>query len=211
VGRNLAFAALTVSYPLAIWLLSDRVEPRWLALSLVLLGALRLAASGQKKLVALALGAFALAAVTGVFNVGWPLRWYPVFVNGTLFVLFGVTLKKGPSMVERLARLREPDLPAHAVEYTRKVTMAWCGFFIVNGSIAAATCLWGSDRQWALYNGALAYGFMGLFAGIEYLVRLRVRGAGVKPSSEAGVASQGAQRTDSQRLNDQKHGEGMAK
>lgn len=175
MGRNLAFAALTISYPLAIWLLSDRVEPRWLALGLVLLGALRLAATGQKKWVGLALGAFALAAVTGVFNVGWPLRWYPVFVNATLLVLFGVTLQKGPSMVERLARLREPDLPAHAVEYTRKVTMAWCGFFIVNGSIAAATCLWGTDQQWALYNGGLAYGFMGLFGGVEYLIRLRVR------------------------------------
>lgn len=175
MGRNLAFAALTVSYPLAIWLLGDRVEPRWLALSLVLLGALRLAASGQKKWLVLALGAFALAAVTGIFNVGWPLRWYPVFVNGALLALFGVTLKQGPSMVERLARLREPELPPHAVAYTRKVTVAWCGFFVVNGSIAAVTALWGTDQQWALYNGAIAYGLMGVFGGAEYLVRLRVK------------------------------------
>ncbi len=173
--RNVAFAALTLSYPLAIWLLGDRVQPRWLALSLVLLGALRLAAAGQKKWIGLALGAFALAAITGFFNVGWPLRWYPVFVNGSLLVLFGVTLFKPPSMVERLARLREPDLPPRAVEYTRKVTMAWCGFFIVNGSIAAATSLWGTDAQWALYNGGIAYGLMGVFAGVEYLIRLKVR------------------------------------
>ncbi len=175
MGRNLAFAALTLCYPLAIWLLGDRVEPRWLALSLVLLGALRLAATGQRLWVGLALGAFALAAVTGVLNVGWPLRWYPVFVNGSMLVLFGVTLLRPPSMAERLARLKEPDLPPHAVEYTRKVTMAWCGFFLVNGSIAAATSLWGTDAQWALYNGGIAYGLMGVFAGAEYLVRLRVK------------------------------------
>jgi len=175
VFRNVAFAALTVSYPLVIWLLGDRVEPRWLALSLVLLGALRLAASGQRLWIGLALVAFALAALTGALNVGWPLRWYPVLVNGSLLVLFGVTLKKGPPMAERLARLREPDLPPHAVIYVRKVTVAWCVFFVVNGSIAAATTLWGSERQWALYNGLIAYVLMGVFAGAEYLVRLRVK------------------------------------
>ena len=190
--RNVLFAALTLSYPLAIWLLGDRVEPRWLALSLILLGALRLAAAGQKKWIGLALGAFALAAITGVFNVGWPLRWYPVFVNGSLLVLFGVTLFKPPSMVERLARLREPDLPPRAVEYTRKVTMAWCGFFIVNGSIAAATSLWGTDAQWALYNGGIAYGLMGVFAGVEYLIRLKVKKAHLLPPSPRGPKPPGA-------------------
>lgn len=175
VVRNVVFGALTLSYPLAIWLLSDRVEPRWLALGLVLIGALRLAASGQRLWIGLGLGALALAAITGVLNVGWPLRWYPVFVNGSLLVLFGVTLRKGPPMAERLARLREPELPPHAVVYTRKVTIAWCGFFFVNGSIAAATTLFGSDQLWALYNGGIAYGLMGVFAGTEYLVRLRVK------------------------------------
>lgn len=175
MAKNLVFTALTLCYPLAIWLLGDRVEPRWLALSLVLLGALRLAATRQRLWVGLALVAFALAALTGVLNVGWPLKWYPVFVNASLLVLFAVTLKHPPSMAERLARLRDPALPPHAVEYTRKVTMAWCGFFIVNGSIAALTASVGSDRQWAVYNGGLAYVLMGVFAGVEYLVRLRVK------------------------------------
>lgn len=185
MARNFAFAALTLSYPLAIWLLGDRVEPRWLALSLVLLGALRLAASGQRLWIGLALGAFGLAAITGVLNVGWPLRWYPVFINGSLLVLFGVTLLRPPSMAERLARLREPDLPVHAVEYTRKVTLAWCGFFLVNGSIAAATSVWGTDGQWALYNGGIAYAAMGVFAGVEYLIRLKVKKSHEPPRSQA--------------------------
>lgn len=173
--RTVAFAALTLCYPLAIWLLGGHLEPRWLALSLVLLGALRLAAARQRAWVGLALVAFALAAVTGALNVAWPLRWYPVFVNASLLALFGVTLRRPPSMAERLARLKEPDLPPHAVAYTRKVTWAWCGFFLVNGAVAAAVTVLGDDRQWALYNGGLAYLLMGLFAGAEYLVRLRVR------------------------------------
>jgi uncharacterized membrane protein len=173
--RNLAFVALTLCYPLVIWRLGDRVEPRWLALSLVLLGALRLAASGQRLWIVLGLGALALALLTGVLNVGWPLKWYPVFVNASLLVLFGVTLQRPPSMAERLARLKEPHLGPLAVAYTRKVTIAWCGFFIVNGALAALTAQWGTDAQWALYNGALAYGLMGGVAGTEYLVRLRVK------------------------------------
>ncbi len=173
--RNVVFAILTLSYPLAIWLLGDRVQPRWLALSLVLLGALRLAAAKQRGYLVLVLGAFALAAVPGIFPASWPLHWYPVFVNVSLLVLFGVTLRSGMPMVERLARLREKELPSHAIAYTRKVTVAWCVFFAVNGVIAAATCLWASDKVWALYNGAIAYVLMGVFGGIEFLIRLRVK------------------------------------
>ena len=173
--RNVVFAILTLSYPLAIWLLGDRVQPKWLALSLVLLGALRLAATKQRGYILLALGAFALAAVTGFFNAAWPLHWYPVFVNASLLVLFGVTLRSGMPMVERLARLREKDLPPHAVAYTRKVTVAWCVFFVVNGLVAAGTCLWASEKVWALYNGAIAYVLMGVFGGIELLVRRSVK------------------------------------
>jgi uncharacterized membrane protein len=134
------------------------------------------------------LGAFALAAVTGIFNASWPLHWYPVFVNVSLLVLFGVTLRSGMPMVERLARLREKDLPPHAVAYTRKVTAAWCVFFAVNGLIAAATCLWASDKVWALYNGAIAYVLMGVFGGIEFLIRRSVKkkNESVPPFSPAG-------------------------
>ena len=59
--------------------------------------------------------------------------------------------------------------------YTRKVTQVWCGFFVLNGGLALGTALWASDATWALYNGLIAYGLMGvLFAG-EWVVRRRVR------------------------------------
>ena len=171
MARNIIFALLTVSYPLAIWLLGDRVSPRWLALSLVLLGALRLAATRQRLWIGLGLGALALAALTGALNVGWPLKWYPVFVNTSMLVLFGVTLFRPPSMVERLARLKDPNLPPHAIAYTRKVTLAWCGFFLVNGTIAALTATVGTEQQWGLYNGLVSYILMGVFGGTEFLIR----------------------------------------
>ncbi len=115
-----------------------------------------------------------VAGVTLVTGSVTGLKSYPVVVNLFMLALFAFSLRYPPCMIERLARWREPDLPAEAVPYTRKVTMVWCGFFAINGAIATAT-LFASDRVWALYNGLLAYLLMGmLFAG-EYLVRRRVR------------------------------------
>ena len=93
-----------------------------------------------------------------------------------MFGLFAMSLWRGPSVVERLARLREPDFPPAAVVYTRRVTQVWCGFFVVNGLIAVATALWASTAVWTLYNGLLSYVAMGVLMGAEWLVRRRVRG-----------------------------------
>jgi len=61
------------------------------------------------------------------------------------------------------------------VAYTRRVTQVWCGFFVLNGSVALVTALWASDATWALYNGLISYCLMGcLFAG-EWLVRRKVK------------------------------------
>jgi uncharacterized membrane protein len=73
--------------------------------------------------------------------------------------------------------LSEPDLPPFAVIYTRRVTGVWCGFFVLNGSLALATALWASNQVWALYNGLLAYVMMGALFGGEWLVRRRVKAA----------------------------------
>ena len=94
-----------------------------------------------------------------------------------LLAVFAISLRYPPSAIERLARLQEPDLPESGVRYTRRVTQVWCGFFIVNGSIALATVLWASDAAWALYNGLIAYLLMGLLFAAEWLVRRRVRAA----------------------------------
>jgi len=102
---------------------------------------------------------------------------YPASISGSMLILFGVTLLKPPTMVERFARLREPDLSPAAVRYTRRVTEAWCLFFVCNGSIAVYTALAASREAWALYNGFIAYILMGtLFAG-ERAVRRRMMSA----------------------------------
>ncbi|SDI76872.1 Uncharacterized membrane protein [Ferrimonas sediminum] len=99
------------------------------------------------------------------------LLWYPVLVNGLMLLAFGWSLRRSPSMIEQFARLRHPNLPAQAVPYLRRVTVAWCVFFVVNGSIATATVIYGDMECWTLYNGLISYGLMGLMVVAELLIR----------------------------------------
>ena len=55
------------------------------------------------------------------------LKLYPVGMSLGALLIFALTLYKPPSMIERFARLVEPDLPESGVQWTRKVTMVWLG------------------------------------------------------------------------------------
>ena len=167
---------VSVAYPVVVYLALGHVSPRWIALLLVVLALARAWVTRESFwLVAAALAG--VLAVAGALGDQWgPLKLYPALVNLVMFGLFATSLWRGPSVVERLARLREPNFPPAAVAYTRRVTQVWCGFFVVNGLIAAVTALWASAAVWALYNGLLSYAAMGLLMGGEMLVRRRVRG-----------------------------------
>lgn len=103
------------------------------------------------------------------------LRWYPSLICALLLAAFGLSLKFGPPMIERIARVTEPDLPPVAVRYTRRVTWVWVAFFAVNGTASGLLAAWGPLSWWTFYNGILAYSVMGvLFIG-EWIFRQRLR------------------------------------
>ena len=102
------------------------------------------------------------------------LRLYPSLVNLGLLIAFGATLVRGPSMIEKFARLGNPDLPPGAVRHTRRVTQVWCGFFVLNGVFSAYTALYWSRANWSLYNGAIAYGLIGVLLVAEVIWRYLV-------------------------------------
>jgi len=165
-------AILTLGYPALIYWGSQY----WSTSVVALLAAPLLLASSCRGLGGwwLAGGIGGLVLLTIGFDHPLPLKLYPVLVNCGLLALFAASLRCPPSMAERFARLRQPDLPPAAVAYTRRVTEAWCAFFVGNGSIALSTAVWGSDRVWFWYNGVCAYVMIGaMFAG-EWLVRRRV-------------------------------------
>jgi uncharacterized membrane protein len=167
---------ITLLYPLLVWLGHGEVEPRMLAGVLVLAALMRIHALGKGKMALLWLaGALALATAAMWGNAWMPLKLYPVLVNAVMLGVFGYSLLVPPSLIERFARMQDPDLPSYAVLYTRRVTQAWCLFFFINGAIALATALWASPVIWSLYNGVIAYVLMGCLFGGEYLIRLRVK------------------------------------
>jgi uncharacterized membrane protein len=173
--RNLLWVLLTAAYPLLVYFGLTRAEPRVIALLLCALALARWLGSRSHQALAVALTGLGLAAIATWTNAALPLKLYPVAVNGALLAFFALSLWQGPPVVERLARLQEPELDARAIAYTRRVTQVWCAFFLLNGSVALATALWASDATWALYNGLIAYGLMGALMGVEWLVRQRVR------------------------------------
>lgn len=167
---------ITLMYPLAIWFGHGQVEPRWLAGVLLLAAATRLPTLAISRVARWSvLGVLLLVAAAVWANALLPLKLYPVLVNLGMLAAFGYSLIAPPSMVERLARLREPDLPEVAVGYTRRVTQVWCVFFVINGGLALATALWASAAIWSLYTGVISYLLMGLLFGIELLLRRRFK------------------------------------
>ena len=177
IGLGLLLAGLL--YPFAVYFGMAHFAPWQFAL---LLGGLWLARAmtgeprpGSRWMALLAIGFCALLAL---FNSPHLLRWYPVLISTFMLGIFSLSLKFGPPMIERLARLREPVLPPVAIKYTRQVTHVWCLFFLFNGLTAAALTLWAPLSWWTLYNGLIAYGLMGLLFAVEWLVRQRVRGQG---------------------------------
>lgn len=106
---------------------------------------------------------------------------YPVFMNAFMLVIFAATLIRPPSLIERLARLKHHTLPPEGVAYTRRVTQLWCGFFVINGLVAAWTVFAASREVWVLYNGLISYLLMGLLFVGEWLYRRRRFGAEATP------------------------------
>ncbi|HEY8049230.1 MAG TPA: hypothetical protein VIE63_08660 [Ramlibacter sp.] len=56
-----------------------------------------------------------------------------------LGIFFGRTLAPGKMpMIERIARVSEPDLNPALALYTRRLTIVWCGYFCAGALLAAA-------------------------------------------------------------------------
>ena len=102
------------------------------------------------------------------------LRVYPSLVNLGLLIAFGATLVRGPTMIEKFARIRTPDLSPPAVLHTRRVTQIWCVFFALNGAFSAYTAFYWTRDAWSLYNGAIAYGLIGVLLAGEIVWRYLV-------------------------------------
>jgi len=187
-GQNLPSALLrlfsllaVLCYPFAIWFGLTHWRPETIALAMAAVFLLRLLTFGHRVPAleglakALALFGILLCLAGGLLKSHHLLLYYPVMMNVLMLLLFATSLRGPASLVEQLARLRQPALPPAAIVYTRRVTQIWCAFFIFNGGVALFTCLYGNMPLWALYNGGISYLLMGLLMGTEWIIRTRKR------------------------------------
>lgn len=170
---------VSIAYPLFAAYAVHTLGPEPVVVALCVLLLLRCGVGALRHVpLGLTLGLLAVAAaiaVIALYDRELSVRLYPAIMNAALLAAFAETLVRGPSMIERFARISEPDLSDAGVRYTRKVTWVWVGFFAINGAIAVATAFYADWPTWTLYNGVIAYVAIAALLGGEYLVRQRVR------------------------------------
>jgi uncharacterized membrane protein len=177
-------AGLGVAFPFLVYFGLQVVPPSVLLAALLGLVALRLTA--RSTLHRGLAPAFWIAA-TGLLAFGLvaplaALKAYPLLVSFGMAAVFAYSLFYPPSMIERFARLREPDLPSAALPYLRNVTKAWLCFFLLNGAISAWTASLETLELWTIYNGFISYILIGcLFCGEFAMRRLLKPGLGRLP------------------------------
>lgn len=175
---RLLSGGLLIAYPVVVFFGLRYFPLSYLALGLCVIAIVRAALwrTGSSVLpLVLACVLLLVSAHSLLAGRGDALLFYPVVVNAVMLFLFAFSLCRGMPIVERLARLQEPELPPQAIAYTRTVTKVWCVFFIFNGLIAAYTAMCCRYETWALYNGLIAYVLMGGLMAGEWLVRRQVK------------------------------------
>jgi uncharacterized membrane protein len=165
------------AYPLLNHAAAVFDEPRWAALGVALLAwALT---SGRLN----GVGAMLPAAATFALSLwlagrfpGLLLYTPPVVINLALCGVFARTLvgDREP-LVTRIARIeRSGQLPPDLARYTRNLTRAWAGFFVLMAAISVTLAVTGPLAAWSLFTNILNYLLVALFFILEYLYR-RVR------------------------------------
>ena len=101
-------------------------------------------------------------------------KYYPVIVNFVLFCIFFGSTFSEETVIQKMAKLMEPNIKPKALEYTRRLTYIWSIFMLANFFISLATVFM-SEKVWAIYNGFLSYMLVGGFFIIEYMVRINFK------------------------------------
>ncbi|MCB9897783.1 MAG: hypothetical protein H6825_07255 [Planctomycetes bacterium] len=177
--------ATLLLYPPLVWFGLTHGSPRRVALVLlcVLLPAVALRLRSSRRdawrgLAILPLVTVAALLAAALLDSAGLVLVTPVVINLLLLAAFGATLRRrdargrpGTPMIERFARLQEPELPPDKVAWCRAWTIVWCVFFLLNGTAAALLADFAPLSWWAFYTGLLSYGLIGLLFALEFVMR----------------------------------------
>ncbi|MFY9344562.1 MAG: hypothetical protein WAT39_18870 [Planctomycetota bacterium] len=175
-----AIAVVFAIYPVVVWLGLAKQSPRTVAIALlcvmlpVLVWLLRQSRGATAALLLAPVVTVAAIGAAAAFDDAAWLFVEPVAISAGLLLAFGSTLRRGGMpMVERFARMHEPDLSVPKQAWCRTWTWIWCAFFVVNGTTALVLAVAAPLSWWAWYNGSLVYVVMGTLFATEYVMRRR--------------------------------------
>jgi uncharacterized membrane protein len=170
-------------YPAFVYGLKSVLPPQaftGLALLLVGLRAATLGSEATRTWRGPLISAGVVIAVSAALDGQIAAKIYPFALSLAAAYAFGNSLRKPPCLIERIARMGEPDMPAAGQTYCRIVTLIWTVWLVVNAAIAALLAIRASEEAWALWTGFLAYLIMGVLFGGEMLIRPRLRARAVR-------------------------------
>jgi len=166
--------ALSIAYPLLVYAGHGSVPPAAFIVAAVALLALRhlLTPNGPLGLalpivLAMAGGLVILALIDQDFAA----LAYPSLASFAFAAAFAFSLRRPPSLIERLARLRQPHLPEEASRYCAGLTLVWAIWLSVNGLLAAALAASGRLDFWLIWTSLLNYLVSAALFGGEWLLR----------------------------------------
>jgi uncharacterized membrane protein len=166
-----------VGYPITVYVASTRLETRAMAFGLLAFYSLAIvlrfrgSASEIWAVVRAHIGLPILIGLAIATDNRTILLFLPVVVNLYMLWTFGSSLREGPPMAERFARIVEDDLPEFTLAYCRKLTIAWCVFFALNATSTGVLAVVAPVGWWALYTGFMSYGLIGLLFAGEFILR----------------------------------------
>ena len=95
------------------------------------------------------------------------------FLNLFMLWLFGRTLLRGREpLVTGFARRFHGTIPPYIETYTRRVTIAWCVFFIAQVVVSASLWIFASLHAWSLFVNLLSLPLIVLMFVAEYAYRV---------------------------------------
>ena len=173
---------LGVLFPFIVYFAISRKSDLMMAGVLVALGLFAFVFSGRRDSgvpgAVLCTLDFALAAVFLASGSFLAVKLYPLIVTGSFLSFFAMSLFPGRTpVIEKIASytVKAEDRDDFFRNYCRKVTVAWCVFFVMNGLVSLATALFCSDETWTLYNGVISYVLIGMMFTAEYIIRIILR------------------------------------
>lgn len=180
LARLLAAAGM-VAYPLVVWRGLATGNPRTIA---IVMGALLLPAAilrlrsksmpNSRGMLILPVVTFSCLAVGALLNKTGYILMVPVAINLVFLSSFASTLRAGSQpMIERFARLQDPDLTPDKQAWCRLWTIIWCVFFVLNGGTSGLLGWLAPLEWWTIYTGLIGYILSGILMGSEWILRRR--------------------------------------